>query len=94
MSQQGPHLSSSTWGKLGLGVGALVCVLPLLLFGLGGGKLPTLPALQQCVLTAVFIASLVSCSLVASWRPMIGLLALPPVFFGLMCLACWWVVAR
>ena len=94
MNQQGPHLSSFTWARLGLGVGAGVCVPPLLLFGLGHGKLPTLPALQQGVLTAVFIASMAACSLAAWRRPLIGLLALPPVFFGLMGLACWWVVAR
>jgi hypothetical protein len=94
MSQQEPFVSNSTWGKLGLAVGGGVCVPPLLLFGLGYGKVPTLPALQQGVLTAVFIVSMVSCSLAAWRRPLIGLLVLPPLFFGLMCLACWWVVTR
>jgi len=66
-------------------------VLQIPLFGV---KLPSLPVLEQCVLTGVFVAALAACSLVASRSAFVGLLALPPCFFGLMCLACWWTVSR
>lgn len=82
---------NSQWGKLGLGAGAVACVLPFPLFGL---KPPSLPVLDQCVHTGVFIVALVTCSLAASRWPLVGLLALPPCFFGLMCLACWWSVSH
>jgi hypothetical protein len=82
--------ANSYWGKLGLAAGAGACVLPIPLFGV---KLPSLPMAEQCVLTGVFVAALAVCSLTASRWPLVGLLALPPCFFGLMCLACWWTVS-
>ena len=83
--------TNSTWGKFGAGVGGVVAALSLPLFGI---KLPKLPALEQGVLTCVFITSMATCSIVASKRPLLGMLVLPPVFFGLSCLCCWWVVSR
>jgi hypothetical protein len=82
---------NSKWGKLGLAAGAVVCVPPLKLFSI---NLQNLPGYEQCVLTGVFVAALASCSLVASRWPVVGILVMPPCFFGLMSLACWWVVRR
>lgn len=63
MEQPIPKPVDSTWGRLGLAAGAVVCVPPLPLFGI---KLPTLPALEQGLLTAVFVASAAACSLAAA----------------------------
>lgn len=82
--------ANSNWGRLGLAAGAVACVLPIPLFAL---KVPELPALEQGVLMGVFIASMATCSLVGSRRPLLGLLVLPVCFFGLACLACWWVAS-
>jgi hypothetical protein len=59
-----------------------------------GIELPSLPVVQQGVLTIVFVASMATRSLIGSRRPLLGLLLLPICFFGIMCLACWWVVAK
>jgi hypothetical protein len=92
MNEQSPRSNwNSNWGKLGLAAGAVACVLSIPLFGI---TLPALPALEQTVLTVLFIASMATCSIMSAWRPLLGMLVLPPVFFGLSCLACWWVVSR
>ena len=83
--------TNSRWGRLGLAAGAAACVLAIPLFGI---KVPTLPAFEQGVLTAVFVAAMVTCSLVGARRPLLGLLLLPIGFFGLSCLACWWAGSR
>ncbi len=85
--------SNSTWAKLGLGLGAGAVVLAFPVFGLQG-KVPALPTFEQGVLMAVFIVAMATCSLVGLKRPILGLLVLPPFFFGLSCLACWWVSSR
>ena len=90
MSAPGPPRgANSRWGRMGLVAGAVAVVLPLPMFGI---KVPTLPALQQNTLLALFIVSLACCSWVGSSRPLLGLLVLPSCFFGIACLACWWVV--
>jgi hypothetical protein len=76
--------------RLGLITGAL-CALALPLFKIDVRKLDNV---EYVVLTLAFGASLVACSLVAERRPWLGLLILPPLFFGLMCLVCWWIATR
>ncbi len=85
-----PPLSSSTWGKLGLTAGAVACVLPLPLFGL---RAQELTRLEEGVLFSLFAVSMAVCSLVASRRPWLGVLVLPPCFFALATLACWYFTA-
>jgi hypothetical protein len=81
---------NSTHGKLGLMAGAL-SALALPLFKIDVQKLANL---EYTVLTVTFAAALIACSLVASRRLWLGLLVLPPVFFGLMCLVSWWITTR
>jgi hypothetical protein len=74
--------------RLGLMAGAL-CALALPLFRIDVRKLGNA---EYAVLTVTFGAALAACSLAAERRPWLGLLVLPPAFFGLMCLVCWWIV--
>ena len=82
---------NSAFGKLALAAGAVACVLPLPLFGI---HFPGLPSLEKNLLTGLFIVSMGLSSVIGYRRPLLGLLILPLFFFGVMCLACWYLSSR
>ena len=85
-----PQPHNSTMGKVGLAMGAVAVVLAIPLFGI---KVPKLQPMHEGGLMALFIASMATCSLVGSRRPMLGVVVLPICFFGVSCLACWWLAS-